>query len=360
MKRNIRLWSIDGSLENATELTTDKWTEKEEDLEKLLALNPEILMPGLKLVARQAPTDNGFLDLLGIDNIGRMIVFELKREKLARDSVAQIVDYTSYLDSLSEDGIADYIVEHSGKNDIEKIDDFQNWYEERYGNSEAELRPTRMMLVSFDADTAAQRMVEFLNERGVAIAIHTLSKYKSENETLLVGHHDRTMEARTGIKKAEQTDEEKMSAINARANELKVGGYWESVVNALSVDNFLTPRNNRPPRKSVITFWRRSVKLSDEGGIFRGSHSVLLEGIGTVKVTFFPVSVHLCYKLFSNSSISFEQEQSRNAPTTEEVEEQWYCILDEKEWGNHKEEVAKLATEVSAAWEKKRRSAGAL
>ena len=319
MRRDIRLWSIDELLERATELAPDKWTEKEEDLERLLTLNPEVLMPGLNLVARQAPTEGGLLDLLGIDGNGRMIVFELKREKLARDSVAKIIDYSSYLDSLSEKAIADYIVDHSGKFGVEKIDDFQNWYEERYGNSEVELRPVRMMLVSFDADAAAQRMVEFLNERGVAIAIHTLSKYKSENETLLVGHHDRAMEARTGTKKIEQTDDEKLSAINARANEFEVGSYWESVVSALSVDNFLTPRNNRPPRKSGITFWRRSVKLSEEGGIFRGSHSALLEDTGVVKVIFFPISVHLCSDLFHKTSISFEQEQSRNAPTTEKI-----------------------------------------
>lgn len=347
MRSNIRLWSIDESLENATELTEDKWTESEEVLEELLVRNPEVLMPGLNLIARQAPTGSGVLDLLGIDVNGRMIVFELKKGKSARDSVAQIIDYTSFLDSLGEESIANYLAEHSGGNFIEKIDDFENWYEERYVNSEVKLRPARMMLVSFDVDIATQRMVEFLNERGVAIEIQTLSKYEGENEILLVSHHDKSMNAKIGTKKVEPSDEEKIGALSARADKLGVGIYWKSVVNALDIGNF-----SIAPKKLGITFWRKgNMKLSEEGGVFRAAYSVLLEDNGEVKVTFFPVSVDLCFDSFKNSSVPFKQEQSPNAPTTEEVKYQSYCIFDEKRWDIHKEEVSRLAADVSSAWE---------
>ena len=58
-----------------------------------------MLMPGLKLVGRQTPTEGGPLDLLGVDEDGRLVVFELKREMLSREAVAQVIDYASYLDS---------------------------------------------------------------------------------------------------------------------------------------------------------------------------------------------------------------------------------------------------------------------
>ena len=62
-----------------------------------------MLMPDLTLVGRQTPAGGGALDLLGVDEDGRLVVFELKRGTLTRDAVAQVIDYCSYLESLDVD-----------------------------------------------------------------------------------------------------------------------------------------------------------------------------------------------------------------------------------------------------------------
>ena len=356
MGRDIRLWTINESQDNVKELVLEKGAESEDIFEGLLARNPNLLMQGLQLVARQAQTEGGSLDLLGIDDNGKMVVFELKRERLARESVAQIIDYSSYLDSLSEDEIAEYVIANSGKNGIDKIVDFQTWYEERYGQSEGELRPVRMMLVAFDADSAAQRMVEFLNERGVAISIQTFSKFGYGEEKLIVGHHDRAAEARSGTKKAMQSYEENIRALNQKANDLQLGDYWKDVVGSLQSINSMHPRNNRPPRKSGITFYERGIKLSDDGNNFRGSHSVLLEDVGKIKVTFFPIAIYLCKNTFEKASIPFEKEPPPNVPKADNVTEQWYCILNKQSWEKNKAELTKTAKQVHAAWEKRRKN----
>lgn len=358
MRRDIRLWAIEKSQNEVEELVPHKGAETEKEFENLLSRNPDLLMPGLKLVARQAPAGIGALDLLGIDDNGRMIVFELKKEQLARDSIAQIIDYSSFIETLDEDEIADYIVKHSGKNEIDKIEDFQTWYEERHGSSEGELRPVRMILAAFDVDPTAQRMVEFLNERGVAISIQTYSRYSRGEETLLVGHHDRAIETRTGKQKTEESYDEKIGKLNDRAIELGIGDYWASVVGSLNSAHSPTPRNNRPPRKSGITFYQRSIKLSDGGTSYYGSHSVLMEDGGEdggkVKITFFPIAVHLCHKLFDKTSVSFEKEPPPNVPTTEDVREQWFCVLNRNDWETHEAELGKLAKQVYTAWERHR------
>ena len=94
-----------------------------------------MLMPGLTLVGRQMPTDGGVLDLLGVDRDGRLVVFELKKEMLTRDAVAQIIDYCSWLESLTEVELAKHIVEHSGRDGIDKIDDLESWYGVRPGQA---------------------------------------------------------------------------------------------------------------------------------------------------------------------------------------------------------------------------------
>ena len=354
MTRDIRVWTIDEGKNDASELIPDRGAEAEESLEELLSCNPHLLMPNLTLVARQAPAGGGTLDLLGIDNNGRMIVFELKREKAARESVAQIIDYSSYLESLSEDDLAEYVSNNSGKNGINNIHDFQGWYEERHGSSESELRPLRMMLVAFDADVTTQRMVEFLNSRGVAIAIQTYSKYRRGQETLMVGHHDRAVEVRIAKQRAKQSVEEGMRALDEYAQGLEMEAYWQEVMKSLSFSNSVHPRNNQPPRKSGVTFYQRNLKLSENGVGFNGSHSLLIEEKGKLRVTFFPISIHLCEKAFDEVGIELKKETPRNVPSTDKIEYQCYYILTEEDWKTHRAALTKLTKQVSTAWERRR------
>ena len=97
MKTEIVIWEIDRASRAGTKLDLAKRVETEEMLEAVLVANPNILMRGLTLVGRQVPVETGYVDLLGVDEDGRLVVFELKREKLTRDVVAQILDYCSYL-----------------------------------------------------------------------------------------------------------------------------------------------------------------------------------------------------------------------------------------------------------------------
>ncbi len=55
-------------------------------LEDVAVGNSDILMAGLKLVDRQMPAGNGALDLLGMDANGRLMLIELKRDKITRNA----------------------------------------------------------------------------------------------------------------------------------------------------------------------------------------------------------------------------------------------------------------------------------
>ena len=138
----------------------------------MLVKNPDMLMPGLTLVGRQTPTDTGPLDLLGIDEDGRLVVFELKRDKPTRDAVAQAIDYCSYLESLPRNDITDYIEQNSGTKGIYKFDDLVEWYYENHREKElSSLRPTKIVIVGLGTDVVAQRMVGFLSKSGVEISL---------------------------------------------------------------------------------------------------------------------------------------------------------------------------------------------
>ena len=175
---DIKLWAVDGS-NGAVPVAAADRVESERLLEKTLVDNPHLLMPGLTIVGRQAPTDGGPLDLLGVDEDGRLVVFELKRGSLTREAVAQIIDYASGLDSM-DDGVvlAQFISDQSGQHGVPKIDDLEGWYESRWeGQGLSALRPVRMFLVGLGVDERTNRMVRFLARSGVDISLLTFHGY---------------------------------------------------------------------------------------------------------------------------------------------------------------------------------------
>ena len=179
----IKIWAMDGS-GGATPLPLAQQTDTERLLEDKLVNHPDMLMPGLTLVGRQTRTDDGWLDLLGVDEDGRLVVFELKRGTLSRDAVAQVIDYASYLDTMPEQELTRYISERTGSNGIERIEDFEEWYGDKFGGNEsASLKPVQMVLVGLGVDERTNRMARFLAAGGMEFSLLTFHGYS-------YGRHD--------------------------------------------------------------------------------------------------------------------------------------------------------------------------
>ncbi len=352
MNDDIRIWEIDDSSKAAKPVESTNRTETEQLLEGVLVRNPDMLMLGLTLVGRQTPTDGGILDLLGVDADGRLIVFELKRGTLTRAAVAQAIDYCSYLDYLTETELADYVADHSGKNEVDKIDDLASWYGDRQGKSLTELRPTKMALVGLGADTQALRMVEFLTEKGVDISLLTFHGYEHGGRMLLARQVERGAEVRDDDSRRTRSDAERRRNLVEWARELGIHDLWQDAVKALSIASNGTVTNKG------ITFYLPRITLPDNVNV-SGSHSVVIDEPGpAIRVTFYPGAVDVCLEKFQakKETIPFEFEGPPAAPTTKRVTEQWYCRLDKTTWETHKAELTALAQDVHDAWQEVRRS----
>jgi DNA-binding HxlR family transcriptional regulator len=163
-----------------------KQVETEQQLEEIIVENPHFLMPGLKLVGRQTPTPGGPLDLLGVDEDGNLVVFELKRGKLSREAVAQVLDYASFLYDLDVERLCKHISERSGTGGIDKIEDFENWYQENFPtNPEGYTGNPRLVLVGLQVDETTHRMVNFLAEGGLDISLITFHAFKNDGGQFL-------------------------------------------------------------------------------------------------------------------------------------------------------------------------------
>lgn len=358
MTDELRIWVLDGAGE-ATLVEPTSRAQTEELLEDTLAKEPGMLMPGLELVGRQIPTAGGPLDLLGVDREGSLVVFELKRGALTRDAVTQVIDYCSSLDVMTDSDLALHIAERSGNLGIAAIEDFEEWYAQRFNQPIELLRPTRMALVGLGADENAIRMVNYLRDKGVSIALMTFYGYQHNGQTLLarqVQAEPDGAETVKGSRSRQERREARRAAAAERIAGLGMQDFWGAVVAAVEQ----TGRYTAHPLKDGFTFYRGGIRLPEHNPRFNAPLSVRFTDKGEIRITFFPIAIHLCRAEFQEAeqTISFQRETPRNTPPTNEVEEQWFCALNRDGWAMHKEQLIALVSDVYEAWSEAAQSMG--
>ena len=335
MVTDIEVWEIDRKSRSGTKLGVAEQLETEEMLEDVLVANPAMLMSGITLVGRQVPVRTGYADLLGIDENGRLVVFELKRGKLTRDAVAQVLDYCSYLEELPDSELTTLIAKSTGTGGINKIEDFEDWYGSRGGDS---IKPVRMKLVGLGSDVAASRMVEFLAGRGIDISLIIYHGYNRRNGTLLA----RQIQYAEAPRKSSGSREDQ---IKQKSKEYGVEVLWRDARESLDYSDrtYYT--------SSGITYQQRPITLPVNVRV-RGSHSVTIDGHGTLRITFYPAAIDLCLDKFEKlkETIKFKSEKPPNAPWTQRAPKQWYCRLDENSWQSGKALIIEFVRTVENTW----------
>ena len=354
MMDEIQIWAIDGTTGSAEIMKVEptSQTETENLLEDALVKDPDMLMPGLMLVGRQTPIAGGYLDLLGVDKEGRLVVFELKRGTLTREAVAQVIDYCSALESMIDVDRANLIAGQSGKLGIAKIEDFKEWYQ-RFGE-QASLAPVRMVLVGLGVDDNASRMVDFLAKRGVNIMLLTFYGYQYDGKTLLAKQVQQTGSDVGPLSKLRPSNEDRRKALAERVEKLGMATFWKEVT-----ESFTKLGYKGEPLANGLSFCLPSLEMQglNYGKTVRSVHSVQLEESSKrIRITFFPVAIHLSEAKFEEQDevIQFTKEPPPNAPQTTRVSEQWYCLLDAQEWAAHKDTLTTLASDVYTEWEARR------
>lgn len=178
----IRLWKS-GPGKSVRSMEAVSQLDTEIEFEDRLVKNPELLEDGLRLVGRQTPTEGGWLDLLGVDRDGRLVIFELKKGEFGRDAVTQVLDYASAISAMDVETLAEHVQVRSGRGGVERIPDFRIWYEAKFSDLQR-LFPVRMVLVGLGVDEKALRIARFLEDRGRQIEVITFHAFRDGETTL--------------------------------------------------------------------------------------------------------------------------------------------------------------------------------
>lgn len=133
----------------------------EERLENMVAADPTLTGMELLVVGRQVATSfGGWIDVLAVDVDGRLHVLELKRDRTPRDVVAQVLDYGSWVQTLTLDEVEAIFAEQMGTS-------FDEAFAERFGSPVPDLfnSDQQLTVIASELDPASDRIVEYLVER---------------------------------------------------------------------------------------------------------------------------------------------------------------------------------------------------
>lgn len=157
------LYSIsDGKLRPAVR----RALSNEKLIEDWVEADPSLLGLDAMIIGRQVPTDHGkFIDLLAMDATGGLIIIELKKDRTPREIVAQVLDYASWVRTLTTPEVYERAEKYLGTRLVTA-------FRERFGEGIPErLNATHsMLIVASELDAASRRIVEYLSEEhGLAI-----------------------------------------------------------------------------------------------------------------------------------------------------------------------------------------------
>lgn len=153
--------------------------------EESLIQCPGMIMEDLKLLGGKIDPTAGHTELLGVDREGRLVAAELKRGMLTGSCVTRIVDYASCLYAMTVEVLALHVKNHSGVAGIPKTDDFLKWYQTTYQAPISAPQKLKMMLIGFDFDDQAGRMVKFLGESGMNISLVLFHAFQDQDEFVI-------------------------------------------------------------------------------------------------------------------------------------------------------------------------------
>lgn len=184
MATEIKIWEVHGKEIRSAEGPHGSNDFLESELETWIAKAPEVLADDLLVIDRQREIPGvGRLDLLCVDATGQLTVIELKRDLSARETVAQALDYASWLNDTDAETIEANAKEYLGH---ELADEFES----RFGSELLEIQPQnhKILIVASRLDAPAERIVNYLRERyGVELNVMLFKHAKlSGNQEILV------------------------------------------------------------------------------------------------------------------------------------------------------------------------------
>lgn len=158
-------------------------------LEEWLESNPDGILEDGKLlvIGRQVTTDlGGFIDLLGIDREGDVVVVELKRDRTPRDTLAQALEYASFAGRLDSTQLESILQSYLSDESRSLAEHHRGYFE--LGSDEAVSfnKDQRIVVVGQTVTAEVRQTASFLRAKGVRVTCVEFTFFQTNSGTRLL------------------------------------------------------------------------------------------------------------------------------------------------------------------------------
>ncbi len=179
----MRIFSVgsDGDFTEYEELPFEV-DHEESVLEAWLESNPDkILEDGrILLIGRQVRTDlGGFIDLLGVDREGNVVVVELKRDRTPRDVVAQALEYAAFAARLDMDALEGIFRVHEQDESLSLADCHRECFSVGQSEAVAFNKDQHIVVVGQQVTPAIRQTASFLGSKGIRVTCVEFTFFKA-------------------------------------------------------------------------------------------------------------------------------------------------------------------------------------
>lgn len=154
----------------------------EKDLEVLLENSPEYFFEesNVLIIGRQVITNlNSIIDLLGIDKNGNTVVIELKRDKTPRETIAQLLEYASFIENLDYSQLNEIYRDYSGE-EISLEDYHRAYFQNETDEKVSFNKSTKLVIVAQEISKEIRQTALFLRKKGIDIYCMEFKYFETE------------------------------------------------------------------------------------------------------------------------------------------------------------------------------------
>lgn len=188
----MRIFSIkeDGKFEEFSQ-THFHFDHEESVLENWLENNSdEILEDGkLLIIGRQVTTNLGsIVDLLGIDREGNTVVIELKRDRTPRDTLAQALEYASFVEELDTSQLEEILQRYVSDEALSLAGYHRNYFELAPDDAVSFNKEQRIVLVGQRITGEIRQTASFLRRKGMRVTCLEFSYFQANGGRHLLSY----------------------------------------------------------------------------------------------------------------------------------------------------------------------------
>jgi len=188
----MRIFSIkyDGKFEEFSQIPF-QINHEESILESWLESNPENILEDGKLliIGRQVSTNlGGLIDLLGIDREGNTVVIELKRDKTPRDTLAQALEYASFIEALDSKQLEEILQNYLNDESLNLAVYHNNYFELFQDEAISFNKNQRIVIVGQQITNEIRQTAHYLRNKGLQVTCIEFSYFKNGGGRYLLSY----------------------------------------------------------------------------------------------------------------------------------------------------------------------------